>query len=1382
MATGVVIYTVDGENSCGLNSGSGAYLVNGEPAHSGNLGEGGCTAYFDVATATLTLKNYNGGSIYIPDALNNNINIKLIGENTITTNMQAGISSQNGIITITSSEGGKLSIKVIGTESASGIVSGYGTQTKGTIILKGNANVSVHVTNNSSIEHCYGIYARKNIEILENASFTAIMDGTITSNDRSAGLYVEATNEGQIIINTTGDINIDTTGCAANYTVPVNNTTNASGSLVLTKVGTMSLKYKKWYNYSRECVPEKWTYAENAFARRQLDDGSIITVVYKFGTPYTVKVSTGKYDNGEEVFASTMQFVAGETVVVTAPVLESGFDFENWTSASSIEFVDGTNANSNVAKFVMGEDDITVKANYTVFVTQPIFSVTGTIENSTDPIGAIPYEIANGITPDYAYIVSSTGFMYGFGGDECDVVVNGITPDAEYVNIFSAKYKMLDAGSYRVAVEIEDIWFYSDVFEVNYEIGELGDAPVILSVGGSEVDPETNMGGAPLIMIGQPYSAQVVATGNGLTYSAGVEDYMNLPTGLTINAETGLITGDCAVEIGTYNVSITVTNEWGSASAIILFIVADENCIPQIETEAGSLGTAYVDAISQFTVSAVENSAAFSIYNFGWTLKSGALPTGMSLTYTNSRTVYISGTPTEAGTFTFELEARNDVGFASKTFSITIDEGSVAPSLPVGGASLDDAVVGKAFQYQILATGTNTNEDPILFSTDNEDFGQESYDLGNGLSLSRTGLISGTPLAGGQVSFFVYAKNSAGIDSESYYLTVHENGEATSIAVTPSVTVVAKGGSKEFTISLEGFGDVEQVAYWSFYMWDNDLGSAFPQPTDSTLSVNPSTPSGTVTLTVGENEERGQIRVVAYSKPGNNGIKTYATVTIVEKEDVIYTVSFSANGGAGAMASIPVVENANYTLPDNGFTAPVGHQFKAWSVNGVEKAVGDQITVSADVEIKAVWKANAYTITFDTKDGSAIAPITQDYGTTIVAPAEPTRVGYTFAGWDVAIPATMPAENMTINATWEINQYTITFDTNGGNAIDPITLNYGVSVVAPADPTRVGYTFAGWDKEIPATMPAEDTTITATWEVNQYTIVFDTKGGSMIAPITQDYGTTVVAPANPTKDGFVFTGWDVAIPATMPAENMTINATWVEEIPDTYTVTYTDGVDDEVVFADQIIANIASGTATPSFEGTPSRDGYTFNGWTPEVADTVTESVTYTATWTLTPVHSHTDADGKWESDGTNHWHTCSCGEEFDKTACSGGEATCTEKAICSTCGNAYGSAKAHDFGTEWKSDENNHWKECACGEKSEQGTHADLDENGACDTCGRELPQETPEIKPDEPEKDGLSGGAIAGIAVAGVAVAGMGGFAIFWFVIKKKTIADLIAIFKKK
>ena len=100
-----------------------------------------------------------------------------------------------------------------------------------------------------------------------------------------------------------------------------------------------------------------------------------------------------------------------------------------------------------------------------------------------------------------------------------------------------------------------------------------------------------------------------------------------------------------------------------------------------------------------------------------------------------------------------------------------------------------------------------------------------------------------------------------------------------------------------------------------------------------------------------------------------------------------------------------------------------------------------------------------YTITFDTNGGSEITPITQDYGTAITAPANPTREGYTFIGWDKAIPATMPAENMTITAKWKVNQYTITFDSNGGSEIAPITQDYGTAITAPADPTREGYTF-----------------------------------------------------------------------------------------------------------------------------------------------------------------------------------------------------------------------------------------------------------------------------------------------------------------------------------
>ena len=231
------------------------------------------------------------------------------------------------------------------------------------------------------------------------------------------------------------------------------------------------------------------------------------------------------------------------------------------------------------------------------------------------------------------------------------------------------------------------------------------------------------------------------------------------------------------------------------------------------------------------------------------------------------------------------------------------------------------------------------------------------------------------------------------------------------------------------------------------------------------------------------------------------------------------------------------------TRPDTPAATP-GYTFGGW--NKADGTAWDYASdkVTDNITLYAKWAANTYTITFDTAGGSEIAPITQDYGTNIAAPADPTREGYTFIGWDREIPETMPAENMTVTAQWEINQYTITFDTNGGSEIAPITQDYDTAITAPADPTREGYTFIGWDREIPETMPAENMTVTAQWEINQYTITFDTNGGSEIAPITQDYGTVITAPEAPEREGYTFIGWDKAIPETMPAENITLKARW----------------------------------------------------------------------------------------------------------------------------------------------------------------------------------------------------------------------------------------------
>ena len=311
-----------------------------------------------------------------------------------------------------------------------------------------------------------------------------------------------------------------------------------------------------------------------------------------------------------------------------------------------------------------------------------------------------------------------------------------------------------------------------------------------------------------------------------------------------------------------------------------------------------------------------------------------------------------------------------------------------------------------------------------------------------------------------------------------------------------------------------------------------------------------------------------------------------------------YTITFDTNGGSEIA---PITQDYGTEITAPADPTRKGYTFKGWDKEIPETMPAENITV------KAQWEINQYTITFDTNGGSEIAPITQDYGTEITAPADPTRKGYTFKGWDKEIPETMPAENITVKAQWEINQYTITFDTNGGSEIAPITQDYGTEITAPADPTRKGYTFKGWDKEIPETMPAENITVKAQWEINQYTITFDTNGGSEIAPITQDYGTEITAPADPTRKGYTFKGWDKEIPETMPAENITVKAQW--EI-NQYTITFDTNGGSEIA---PITQDYGTEITAPA---DPTRKGYTFKGWDKEIPETMpAENLTITARW-----------------------------------------------------------------------------------------------------------------------------------------------------------------------
>ena len=554
-----------------------------------------------------------------------------------------------------------------------------------------------------------------------------------------------------------------------------------------------------------------------------------------------------------------------------------------------------------------------------------------------------------------------------------------------------------------------------------------------------------------------------------------------------------------------------------------------------------------------------------------------------------------------------------------------------------------------------------------------------------------------------------------------------------------------------------------------------------------------------------------------------------------------YTITFDTNGGS-EIAPITQDYGTEITVPAD--PTRKGYTFKGWDKEIPKTMPAENITV------KAQWEINQYTITFDTNGGSEIAPITQDYGTEITVPADPTRKGYTFKGWDKEIPETMPAENITVKAQWGINQYTITFDTNGGSEIVPITQDYGTEITAPDNPTRKGYTFKGWDKEIPETMPADNITVKAQWEINQYTITFDTNGGSEIAPITQDYGTEITAPDKPTRKGYTFKGWDKEIPETMPAENITITARWRDtEKPtgeiiigtnkwneflnkltfgiffkDTQEVTINAVDNSGVVFVSYLVTDKELSEAELNslvfrayeepFSIDPNGEYIVYvmlvdeninitylrsdritldniqpvisgieNGKTYCEAQTVIVDEKYVDTVTVNGTAVTLDADGgfvlpptngeqkivvtdkagnnaemtvtvnnghtfgEWVSDNDGK-HTRKCTvdgcDAFETENCSGGNATCTEKAVCDVCGKAYGELDGtnHEGGVqEWTTrtafnheqkwnccgavivaSEAHEWKDGVCRECGYVCLHNDADKDHVCDYCKKTI------------------------------------------------------------
>ena len=394
---------------------------------------------------------------------------------------------------------------------------------------------------------------------------------------------------------------------------------------------------------------------------------------------------------------------------------------------------------------------------------------------------------------------------------------------------------------------------------------------------------------------------------------------------------------------------------------------------------------------------------------------------------------------------------------------------------------------------------------------------------------------------------------------------------------------------------------------------------------------------------------------------------------------------FAANGGTGTMADVTGI-SGKYTLPANGFTAPAGKQFKAWSVGGVEKVVGDKITVTANTTVTAVWEAVEYnvTVTGGTASVGAGTPITKaTMGTTVTLTAGAAPSGKVFDKWEVvsggitladANSATttfvMPASAVSVKATYKttpVTTYNLTTQVNGGHG----------------------------------TISASKTGLTAG---STETITFNPEVGYEIDTVTVN-GTATSVYGN-------------TLNVTMN-ENKTVVVTYkaIE-----YNITVTDGK--ATIGAGSEISKAAEGTAvTLTANAAPS--GKVFDKWE-VVSGGITLADANSATTTFTMPASAVSVKATYK----NAPHTHTYNQETVKPEALKTPADCTSNAVyfksCS-CGAisttdtfvAMNTALGHAYGSDWKYDSTNHWHECSrCHDKKDEAAH-DYGSDNVCDTCG---------------------------------------------------------------
>ena len=458
-------------------------------------------------------------------------------------------------------------------------------------------------------------------------------------------------------------------------------------------------------------------------------------------------------------------------------------------------------------------------------------------------------------------------------------------------------------------------------------------------------------------------------------------------------------------------------------------------------------------------------------------------------------------------------------------------------------------------------------------------------------------------------------------------------------------------------------------------------------------------------------------------KPGDTVPADVSMLSITGDYEVIY---LPGTYGTGSAVTDMKPHNNILTLRGALFTR-AGYTQVGWAtVDGGEKVYGfeDIYTKNEALTLYPVWNTNKYTITFDTNGGSEIAPITQDYGTEITAPDNPTRKGYTFKGWDKEIPETMPAENITITARWKDTEKPtgeIIIGTNKWNQfLNELTFGIffkdtqEVTINAVDNSGVVFVSYLVTDKEL-----SEAELNSLVFRAYEEPFCIDPNGEYIIYVmlVDENINITYLRSDRITLDNIQ--------PVISGIEN---GKTYCEA----QTVTVDEKYVDTVTVNGTVVTLDADG-------------GFVLHPTNGEQKIVVTDKSGNNAEMTVTVNNGHTF--GEWVSDNDGK-HTRKCivdgCDAFETENCSGGNATCTEKAVCDVCGKAYGEFDGtnHEGGVqEWTTrtafnheqkwnccgavivaSEAHEWKNGVCRECGYVCLHNDADKDHICDYCKKTI------------------------------------------------------------